>query len=45
MGLERIEVVPVLPRRRPEGHKGDYGSILVIAGGRGMAGAAALIGA
>ncbi|HEX8201718.1 MAG TPA: NAD(P)H-hydrate dehydratase [Isosphaeraceae bacterium] len=42
---ERIEAVPRLARRRSEGHKGDYGSVLVVAGGRGMAGAAALVGA
>jgi ADP-dependent NAD(P)H-hydrate dehydratase len=42
---ERIETVPRLARRRPEGHKGDYGTVLVVAGGRGMAGAAALVGA
>ncbi|WP_337176349.1 NAD(P)H-hydrate dehydratase [Paludisphaera sp.] len=45
MALRRIESIPSLPARSPDGHKGDYGSVLVIAGGRGMAGAAALSGA
>lgn len=45
MDLERVELVPTLPKRRADGHKGLYGSILVVAGGRGMAGAAALAGA
>ncbi len=29
-----------LPRRRPEGNKGTFGKVLVIAGSRGMSGAA-----
>lgn len=45
MALRRIESIPTLPKRAPDGHKGDYGSILIVAGGRGMAGAAALVGA
>ena len=45
MALKRVESIPKLPDRSPDGHKGDYGSILIIAGGRGMAGAAALCGA
>ena len=32
----------MLPRRRPDSHKGDYGKALIIAGSRGMAGAAYL---
>jgi len=43
--LKRIESIPRLSKRSPDGHKGDYGSILIVAGGRGMAGAAALSGA
>lgn len=42
---ERVEVVPVLPRRQADSHKGHYGSVLIVAGGRGMAGAAGLCGA
>src|SRR5438128_2338921 len=33
-----------LPKRKPDSHKGDYGRVLVVAGSRGMAGAAALAG-
>ena len=33
-----------LPPRDPEGHKGTYGRILIIAGSRDMAGAAVLVG-
>jgi ADP-dependent NAD(P)H-hydrate dehydratase len=36
--------LPTLPPRRPDSHKGDYGRVLVLAGSRGMAGAAALTG-
>ncbi|MGB2612242.1 MAG: NAD(P)H-hydrate dehydratase [Isosphaeraceae bacterium] len=45
MALERIDSLPVLKPRVEDGHKGLYGTVLVIAGGRGMAGAAALCGA
>ncbi|MDG3006196.1 NAD(P)H-hydrate dehydratase [Paludisphaera mucosa] len=45
MALKRVESIPRLLKRSPDGHKGNYGSILIIAGGRGMAGAAALCGA
>ncbi len=45
MAPERITSLPVLKPRVEDGHKGLYGSVLVIAGGRGMAGAAALCGA
>ena len=45
MALERIETLPTLPKRPQDCHKGMYGSVLVLAGGRGMAGAAALAGA
>ncbi|MBI3660440.1 NAD(P)H-hydrate dehydratase [Candidatus Acetothermia bacterium] len=31
-----------LPERKPDGHKGDFGRVLVIAGSRGMTGAATL---
>lgn len=31
-----------LPKRKPDTHKGDYGRVLVVAGSRGMAGAAVL---
>src|SRR5262245_33340547 len=39
-----VAELPRLPRRQPDGHKGSYGRVLVVAGGRGMAGAAVLAG-
>jgi len=36
--------VPRLPRRAREGHKGTYGRVLIVAGSRGMSGAAILCG-
>lgn len=45
MTLERIETVPTLPRRPADSNKGMFGTVLVVGGGRGMAGAAALCGA
>jgi len=45
MGLEQVESIPKLVPRPRDAHKGRYGTVLVIAGGRGMAGAAALCGA
>src|SRR6476646_3698818 len=39
------EIVTTLPKLLPrdaEGHKGDYGRVLVVAGSRGMSGAAVL---
>src|SRR4051812_48258701 len=45
MALRRIEMPPRLPKRPADSHKGMYGHVLVIAGGRGMAGAAGLVGA
>jgi len=36
--------LPGLPRRAPDSHKGDYGRILIVAGSRGMSGAACLAG-
>src|SRR5271165_794656 len=45
MTLERIESIPTLPKRPADSNKGMYGFVVVVAGGRGMAGAAALCGA
>jgi NAD(P)H-hydrate epimerase len=42
--VEAITELPVLPPRAPDSHKGDFGRILVVAGSRGMSGAAALCG-
>src|ERR1700684_3192601 len=39
---ELIRTVPALPPRAPEAHKGDCGRVLVVAGSRGMSGAAVL---
>src|SRR5215207_304792 len=38
------EPLQTLPPRSRDGHKGDYGRVLVIGGSRGMAGAAAMTG-
>ena len=38
------EPLPTLPPRSRDGHKGDYGRVLVIGGSRGMAGAPAMTG-
>ena len=45
MNLTQIEKLPDLPPRPADSHKGSFGTVLVIAGSRGMAGAAALCGA
>src|SRR5689334_5768941 len=39
-----IHELPRLPRRSHSGHKGTYGKVLVVAGSRGMSGAAVLCG-
>src|SRR5262245_40648137 len=41
---ERITQVPVLPPRAAETNKGSYGRVLIVAGSRGMSGAAILSG-
>ena len=41
---QTIDTVPKLPPRPVEGHKGTFGRVLVIAGSRGMTGAAVLCG-
>jgi ADP-dependent NAD(P)H-hydrate dehydratase len=43
-GVNVVESPPHLPRRARDGHKGTYGKVLVVAGSRGMAGAAVLCG-
>jgi NAD(P)H-hydrate epimerase len=45
VSLELIETFPILPQRPRDSHKGRFGQVLVVAGSRGMAGAAALCGA
>ena len=39
-----ITELPVLPPRPADSHKGDFGRVLVVAGSRGMSGAAVLCG-
>ncbi len=39
---DRSEVAAWLPRRKPDAHKGTAGHLLVVAGSRGLTGAAAL---
>jgi NAD(P)H-hydrate epimerase len=40
--VETIIELPVLPPRPPDSNKGNYGRILIVAGSRGMSGAAIL---
>ena len=40
--IEIVTRLPTLPARDLEGHKGSYGRVLVVAGSRGMTGAAVL---
>ena len=42
--MQRVTQVPSLPPRRSAAHKGSFGTVLVVGGSRGMAGAAALAG-
>src|SRR6478609_2761011 len=39
-----VNELPRLPRRAADGHKGTYGKVTVVAGSRGMSGAAILAG-
>jgi NAD(P)H-hydrate epimerase len=41
-GLETVTQIPVLPPRPPDSNKGTFGRVLVVAGSRGMSGAATL---
>jgi NAD(P)H-hydrate epimerase len=42
--LETVTALPTLPRRSADSNKGNFGKVLVIAGSRGMSGAAVLCG-
>lgn len=44
MDVVAVCEVPRLPRRAIDGHKGTFGTVQVVAGSRGMAGAAVLTG-
>ncbi len=41
---DRQSVLPWLPERRPDGHKGTFGHLLVVGGLSGKTGAAAMVG-
>ncbi len=43
-GVQLINQIPAAPLRSDEAHKGDCGRVLVVAGSRGMSGAACLAG-
>jgi len=45
MSIETYDSLPKIPPRGSATNKGDYGTVLVVGGGRGMAGAIALAGA
>jgi len=40
--LNHTDVLSLLPNRKPDSHKGDYGKILLLCGSRGYTGAATL---
>lgn len=40
--MQRITTLPPIPPRPPDSHKGTFGRVLIVAGRRGMAGAAVL---
>jgi len=42
--VQLVPTLPTLPVRSDEAHKGDFGRVLVVAGSRGMSGAACLAG-
>jgi NAD(P)H-hydrate epimerase len=42
--VAEVSSLPVLPARTAEANKGDFGRVLLVAGSRGMSGAAALSG-
>lgn len=43
-GIHTVTELPVLPPRPQDSHKGTFGRVMIVAGSRGMAGAAALAG-
>ena len=42
--VQHIEKLPALPVRPSDGHKGTFGRVVIVAGSRGMSGAACLCG-
>ena len=44
MRATKRDVLAVLPKRRPESHKGDYGRLLIVGGSSRYTGAPALVG-
>jgi ADP-dependent NAD(P)H-hydrate dehydratase len=44
MTISSNEPLPKLPPRKPDAHKGDFGTALIVGGSRGMSGAVALAG-
>ena len=40
--LQHSDILEILPNRRPDSHKGDYGRVLLLCGSRGYTGAAAM---
>src|SRR5271165_811774 len=42
--VENVTQMPALPPRRADSNKGDFGRVLIVAGSRGMSGAAVLCG-
>ena len=44
MNIDRVTTLPTPPTRDDDSHKGTFGRVLLIAGSRGMAGAASLVG-
>jgi len=42
--VEKTDVRAMLPKRKPESHKGDFGKLLIVGGGSRYVGAPALVG-